>query len=107
MKTFASLGVAASLASLSLASLTSHSPLNALRTKRALMTCVETYGGGSITCGAPGSPYCYDPTLGEVCLSTLQLESIPNINRLAAKWIMGIAKQVTSVLLSLASAARS
>jgi len=67
MKTFINAGVAATLVNISLTSLTHHSPINQLKPKRALLTCLETYGGGSITCGNDDSLYCYDPTLGETC----------------------------------------
>ena len=66
MKTFVNVGIAATLVNISLASLTHHSPINQLKPKRALLTCLETYGGGSITCGNDDSLYCYDPSLGEV-----------------------------------------
>ncbi|PVH88393.1 hypothetical protein DL98DRAFT_509099 [Cadophora sp. DSE1049] len=67
MKTFIAVGLVASLAEISLASLTNHSPMNKLKPKRALLTCLETYGGGSVTCGGADSLYCYDPALGETC----------------------------------------
>ncbi|KAH9219058.1 hypothetical protein DL95DRAFT_443760 [Leptodontidium sp. 2 PMI_412] len=67
MKTYIDLGLAAALANLSLASLTNHSPLNRFNPKRALLTCLETYGGSSITCGGTDSLFCYDPALGETC----------------------------------------
>lgn len=73
MKTFINAGVAATLVNISLASLTHHSPINKLKPKRALLTCLETYGGGSITCGNDDSLYCYDPTLGEVSRTQIKL----------------------------------
>jgi hypothetical protein len=68
MKTFISLGLAATFATISFAdlSVTYHDPLPDLKVKRSFLTCQETYGGGSITCGSDSSHYCYDPTLGEV-----------------------------------------
>ncbi len=56
------------LATLSLAQNlnTIHAPSNELKTKRGFLTCQETYGGGSTTCGGATSRFCYDPTLGEV-----------------------------------------
>ncbi|KAG4439883.1 hypothetical protein IFR05_004659 [Cadophora sp. M221] len=67
MRTSMNIGFAAALANLSVASLMSRSPINGLKPKRALLTCLETYGGGSITCGGVDSLFCYDPTLGETC----------------------------------------
>ncbi|KAH7417124.1 hypothetical protein BKA64DRAFT_768911 [Cadophora sp. MPI-SDFR-AT-0126] len=67
MKTFINIGLAATFANLSLATLTNHSPMKRLQPKRALLTCLETYGGGSVNCGGDDSLFCYDPTLGETC----------------------------------------
>jgi hypothetical protein len=72
MKTFISLGLAASFAGLSFAqnsdsdSTTLYSEIGDSNIKRDFLTCEDTYGGGSITCGNSTSRYCYDPTLGEV-----------------------------------------
>jgi hypothetical protein len=68
MKTFISLGLAASLATLTFThTKTKHNPVGDSKIKRGFLTCQETYGGGSITCGETStSHYCYDPTLGEV-----------------------------------------
>ncbi|KAK0118985.1 hypothetical protein ONS95_007852 [Cadophora gregata] len=67
MKTFINIGFTASLINLTLASVTNHSRMNAAKPKRALLTCLETYGGGSVDCGGQDSLFCYDPTLGETC----------------------------------------
>jgi hypothetical protein len=46
---------------------TFHDPLTTPTNKRAYLTCVETYGGGSTICGDPSSShFCYDPSLGDV-----------------------------------------
>ena len=70
MKPFISLGLAASLATLTVADITEHKTIGSEdpKIKRGFLTCKETYGGGSITCGDINSHYCYDPTLGEVSL---------------------------------------
>jgi hypothetical protein len=67
MKTFMSLSFAASFATLTFAQATAtgHNPVAGFKIKRGFLTCQETYGGGSITCGGISSHYCYDPTLGE------------------------------------------
>ncbi|KAH7364380.1 hypothetical protein BKA65DRAFT_491164 [Rhexocercosporidium sp. MPI-PUGE-AT-0058] len=110
MKAFMNIGLAASLANLSLASLTTHNPLNGLKPKRALLTCLETYGGGSMTCGGIDSLFCYDPTVGEVSSSRVKptCRTISNIlNRLAAPWTTATAKLGISALRSQDSAAQS
>ncbi|CZT03456.1 hypothetical protein WAI453_012326 [Rhynchosporium graminicola] len=53
----------------SLAYVTTHSPVKGLKSKRALLSCLETYGGGSVTCGGADSLFCYDPSLGDTCCS--------------------------------------
>ncbi|KAL2064953.1 hypothetical protein VTL71DRAFT_4093 [Oculimacula yallundae] len=67
MKIVMILGLAVSFINISLASLTTHRALNGVKPKRALLSCLETYGGGSITCGDADSLFCYDPTVGDTC----------------------------------------
>ncbi|TVY59643.1 hypothetical protein LSUE1_G008202, partial [Lachnellula suecica] len=47
---------------------TFHDQLAPRSLKRAYLTCEQTYGGGSTTCGDPStSHFCYDPTIGDTC----------------------------------------
>lgn len=101
MKTFINLGLAASLATLTLADLTEHSPVKVgdLKVKRGFLTCQETYGGGSITCGDSSSHFCYDPTLGEASppVQFPLMHSSDQLLRAAAYSITGTATQAISV----------
>jgi hypothetical protein len=100
MKTFINLGLAASIATLTLADLTEHSPVHVgdLKVKRGFLTCQETYGGGSITCGDSNSHFCYDPTLGEVSppVQSPLVHSSDQLFRAVASSTMGTAKQEIS-----------
>lgn len=81
MKTFIGLGLAASLAALAFAQTKTHFHLASQNKglpkggnfKREFLTCQETYGGGSVTCGGSSSHYCYDPTQGEVSTTILSV----------------------------------
>jgi hypothetical protein len=73
MKSLVGFAFAAVLATSATADSTFHSPVEGLQAKRAYLTCQESYGGGSITCGDANSLYCYDPTLGEVCPASTSL----------------------------------
>jgi hypothetical protein len=88
MKTFISLGLTASLATLSIAGTTFHDLIGDLKIKRGFLTCQETYGDGSTTCGGSNSHYCYDPTLGEVrfLLNSLHNYDSDKVFRAAASW---------------------
>ncbi|KAJ9157412.1 hypothetical protein NKR23_g608 [Pleurostoma richardsiae] len=44
-----------------------HAPAAFFLGKRALMSCEETYGTGSVQCGNSNSTMCYNPTLGQTC----------------------------------------
>jgi hypothetical protein len=56
------------LAPLALCGVTFHSPLDFLYLKRDYLSCQQTYGGSSVTCGNSTSHFCYDPALDEVIL---------------------------------------
>ncbi|KAE8452184.1 hypothetical protein EG329_001651 [Mollisiaceae sp. DMI_Dod_QoI] len=67
MRSFICLGFTATFAAFVGAESTSHSSIYHSKLKRDFLTCQETYGGGSTTCGPVGSHFCYDPTVGESC----------------------------------------
>ncbi|KUJ22488.1 uncharacterized protein LY89DRAFT_300658 [Mollisia scopiformis] len=67
MKSFFTIGFTATFATLAMAESTAHRSLHQSKIKRGFLTCEQTYGGGSITCGAVDSHYCYNPTVGESC----------------------------------------
>jgi hypothetical protein len=66
MKSLVSFAFATALVTFATAKTTFHSPIEGIEAKRAYLTCQESYGDGSITCGDANSLYCYNPTLGEV-----------------------------------------
>lgn len=49
------------------ADLTFHNPVHQHEYKRDYLTCQQTYGGGSMTCGDDTSHFCFDPTRQESC----------------------------------------
>lgn len=109
MKNFIGFGIgfATSFATFSVATTTSRRPFPELKVKRQFLTCFETYGRGSITCGAEDSHFCYNPDLGEVSISQRDLVFLISNDciRVAASWITDTANLEIFVLLLLDSAA--
>jgi len=42
----------------------------ALTSKRAVMSCEQTYGAGSVSCGNSNTSMCYNPSQGQSCCAT-------------------------------------
>ncbi|KAK0618441.1 hypothetical protein B0T17DRAFT_339062 [Bombardia bombarda] len=45
-------------------------PGHIARRQQHFMSCEETYGKGSVRCGGEGSPFCYNPYMGQTCCNT-------------------------------------
>lgn len=100
MKSLSCVAAVATLATLTIADSTLHKSLHSLKVKRGYLTCQETYGDGSTTCGGIDSHFCYGPSAGEVSFAPkiIKYFRTDSVCSLAVFSTMATAWQVISVL---------